>query len=309
MKAIILAQYGGPEQLSLQEVARPKAGSGQVLVRVVATSLNPIDLKRASGIMREIFPVEFPFIPGADFSGVVEELGEGAGGFHVGDEVFGVSEDGGTYAEYLTIDASRIGIKPARLKHAEAASLALVAQTAAQALESAGVKAGETVLILAAGGAVGEAAVQLAHAAGARILTVSYAESIGRLHSYGADETIDSRKTAFESVAKDVDAVIDGLGGEWQQRSFGVLKPGGILVALNQPPSADEAARHHVRAMMLQTQGSTAQLDALSAKIEAGKLKPFIGRTYALKDVPQAWMDSRSSHIEGKIVFQVAAEK
>jgi NADPH:quinone reductase-like Zn-dependent oxidoreductase len=106
-------------------------------------------------------------------------------------------------------------------------------------------------------------------------------------------------------VAKDVDAVIDGLGGEWQQRSFGVLKPGGILVALNQPPSADEAARHHVRAMMLQTQGSTAQLDALSAQIEAGKLKPFIGRTYTLKDVPQAWTDSRASHIEGKIVFQV----
>lgn len=306
MKAIVLDQYGGPEQLALRDIPNPTPGSGQAVVRVVATSLNPIDLKRASGTMRQLFPVEFPFVPGGDFSGVVDAVAEEDAAFRLGDEVFGYAAAGGAYADYIVIDTNKLALKPTTLNHEQAASLAMVAQTASQALQEAGLKAGQTIMVLGAGGAVGNAAVQLAQQLGAHVIAVARAESIDRLQSYGASLVIDSNLEVFESVAKNVDVVLDTLGGEYQQRSFAVLKPGGVLIALSQPPSQEEAAGHKVRAVMLNTTSSAESLAALRSEIDSGKVKPFIGRTYSLRDVPQAWKESQSEHIEGKVVFTIA---
>ena len=305
MKAIVLEQYGGPEELTLKDVPKPKPGPGQVVVRILASSLNPVDWKIASGTMREIFPIKLPFIPGGDFSGVVDEVGVGKIDFQRGDEIYGYSFDGGAYAEFIVIDSNMISLKPKTLSHVEAVSLSMVAQTASQALEEADLKAGQTIVIHGAGGAVGDVAVQLAKEKGARVIAVCRAESVERLHSYGADEVLDSKLETFESVAKDVDVVLDLLGGEYQQRSFAVLKSGGVLIALTQPPSQEEAARKNIRALMTHTTSSRENLAALSREIDDGKIKPFVGRTYSLRNVPKAWKDSRSEHVEGKIVFNL----
>ncbi|EOH6072773.1 NADP-dependent oxidoreductase [Burkholderia cenocepacia] len=304
MKVIELQSYGGADALHLAEYSNPTVGPGQVLVRVVATSFNPIDPKRASGALKAIFPLRFPFVPGGDVSGIVEMVGVGATGYAVGDAVYGYTADGGAYAEYIAIDATKIAKKPANLSHMEAASLALVGQTATQAVEAAGVEKGRVVLIQGAGGAVGSIAVQLAHRIGARVIGTASPNDAERLLSYGADQII-SRDTPFEDQVAKVDAVIDTVGEEVQARSLKVLKPGGILVALSQPPSQDEAARQGVRAVMLLTETSTANLDTLRERIESGDVIPFLGRSYPLADVPQAWREAADGKTKGRIVFQV----
>lgn len=305
MKAVLLNEYGGPEQLVIGDAPQPTPGAGQVLVRILATSLNPVDLKRASGKMREVFPVKFPFIPGGDFSGTIESLGDGVKTFHVGDEVFGYSMTGGAYAEYIVMGVDEVATKPKQVTDVEAASLAIVGQTAMQMVENANLTAGQTVLILGAGGAVGSILVQLAHARGAKIIAVAYAESAERLSKNGADVVIDAATTPLETAANQVDVVFDCLGGELQQRSFPTLKRGGVLLSITMPPSAEEAAKYGVRAEMLFTKSSAENLQKLAEKVDGGEIKPFVGRTYPLDQVSEVWALSRSEHIEGKVVFTV----
>jgi NADPH:quinone reductase-like Zn-dependent oxidoreductase len=305
MKAIQLKEYGGPEKLIEVDIPKPVPKTGQVLVRVHATSLNPIDIKRTSGKMREILPIAFPFIPGGDFSGEIDAVGEGVSGFNVGNEVYGSVSEGGSYAEFMAVDAGNLTMKPRNITHIEAASLALVAQTALQALNHARLEAGQTILIMGAGGAVGSAAVQLAHSRGAKVIASGSVESLPRLRAYGAVEVFDYKTTPFESVAKDVDVVLDGVGGEVQQRAFAVLKPRGVLVAITQPPSQEEAAKHRVRALMFSTESSIATLREITAEIEAGKLKPHVAMTYPLSQAAKGWEDYSNHKVEGKIVFVV----
>lgn len=306
MKAVQIQQYGGEEELKLVEIPKPAAGQGQVVVRIVATSFNPIDLKRVSGVMRQIFPLQFPFIPGGDFSGVIDSVGEDVNQFKVGDEVIGYSMAGGAYAEFVAIGADKVALKPKSVSDVEAASLAVVGLTALQMLDRAGVKAGTTVLIHGAGGAVGGVAVQAAHQRGARVIAVAKAESAQRVKGYGADKVIDP-KDAFESLEK-VDAVLDTIGGEIQQRSYAVLKPGGTLVAASQPPSPEEAQKHNVTASMILTEVSSDKLTALAQMIDAGEIKPFVGPVYPLSEVARGWKQRRTEHVEGKTVFTVGAE-
>jgi NADPH:quinone reductase-like Zn-dependent oxidoreductase len=308
MKAIQMKQYGDENQLELVDVPKPKAEKGQLVVRILATSFNPIDPKRTSGNMRQMFPLQFPFVPGGDFSGVVDSVAEGLEGFHTGDEVFGYSMAGGAYAEYIAIDANKVAPKPKTLNHIESASLALVGQTALQMLDRSGVQKGQTVLIHGAGGAVGGVAVQVAHGRGAKVIGTAAAASLHRVKEYGADQAIDYAASPFEKSVQSVDAVLDTVGGDVQQRSFGVLKPGGVLVAITQPPSEEQAAKYHIKASMLVTEPTSASLRTVAQLVDAGDLKPFIGKTYPLADVAKAWGDSRSNHIEGKIVFTVGAD-
>jgi NADPH:quinone reductase-like Zn-dependent oxidoreductase len=304
MKAIQIKQYGGEEQLEMVEVAKPRAAAGQVVVRIAATSFNPLDPNRASGNMRQIFPLKFPFTPGGDFSGVVDSVGEDVREFQVGDEVIGYSMEGGAYAEFIAIDAQKVALKPKSVDHIEAASLALVAQTAIQMLDRAGVEKGSTVLIQGAGGAVGSVVVQVAHERGATVIGTASAGSLERVKRYGADRVLDYAAAPFEKSVKDVDAVLDTVGGPVQQRSYAVLKQGGSLVAINQPPSEEEAKKHHVKASMLVTETSTGSLQKVTAMIDTGKIKPFVGKVYPLSDVAEAWRYAPS--IEGKTVFAVA---
>jgi len=305
MKAIQVDEYGGPEQLKLVEIPRPVAKRGQVLVRIHATSFNPVDSKRVSGKMREFLRITFPFIPGGDFSGVIDSFGENISGYQPGDAVYGDTEAAGSYAEFIAVEVERVAPKPRNLSHVEAASLAVVAQTALQALDHAHLQAGETILIHGASGAVGSAAVQLARLRGAHVIASGSSSSLDRLRAYGAEEVFDYRSTPFESVAKNVDAVLDTVGGEIQQRSYAVLKPGGYLIAIAQPPSPVEAQKHGVHAMFFSTDSSIDTLRDVTAAIEAGALKPFVGKTYPLNQVPQAWEDIAKNHIQGKVVFTI----
>jgi NADPH:quinone reductase-like Zn-dependent oxidoreductase len=236
---------------------------------------------------------------------VIESLGSGVTDFAVGDEVFGLATAAGGYAEKIAVDAKKIAHKPRSVGHVEAAALALVSQTAIQALETTGLKLRQTILILGAGGSVGSIAVQLAHLAGARVIVSAASKSADRLRGYGADQVLDYKKTPFETVAQDVDAVIDGVGGETLQRAYSVLKRGGNLVTLTQPPSPEEAEKHGIHAVMLQTQSSAESLKKLAALIDAGEIKPLVGRTYPLAKAAQMWSDARTQHIEGKLVLTV----
>jgi NADPH:quinone reductase-like Zn-dependent oxidoreductase len=308
MKAIQVNEYGGPEQLKEVEVPKPIAGRGQVVVRVHATSFNPIDAKRVSGKMREVFQITFPFVPGGDFSGVIDSIGENITGYQPGDAVYGDTEAAGSYAEFLAVEVNKLSPKPRNLTHVEAASLALVAQTALQALDHARLQSGQTILIHGASGAVGSAAVQLAHFRGAHVIASGSGSSLDRLKGYGAEEVIDYKTTPFESVAKNVDAVLDTVGGEVQQRSYAVLKPGGYLIAIAQPPSPVEAQKHGVHAMFFSTDSSIGTLRDVTAAIEAGQLKPYIARTYPLSEVPEGWHNIATNTIDGKVVFTVVPE-
>jgi NADPH:quinone reductase-like Zn-dependent oxidoreductase len=308
MKEIQINDYGNEERLAMVNVAQPKAGKGQVVVRVLATSFNPIDPKRTSGNMRQVLPLQFPFVPGGDFSGVVDSVGEGVQGFQRGDEVFGYAMAGGAYAEYIAVDADEVAPKPKTLNHIESASLALVAQTALQMLDRAGVQKGQTILIHGAGGAVGGVAVQVAHRRGATVLAATAKVSLNRVKEYGADQVIDYAAGPFEKSVHGVDAVLDTVGGDVQQRSFGVLKPGGVLIAITQPPSQEEAAKHGVKASMFATEVSSAGLRKVAQLADAGEIKPYVGKVYPLSEVRKAWYDSRTNHVDGKIVFKVGVD-
>jgi NADPH:quinone reductase-like Zn-dependent oxidoreductase len=308
MKAIQTKDYGGEDQLKLVEVPQPKAEKGQVVVRIAATTFNPIDVKLTSGDMRQMFPLQFPFVPGADFSGVVDSVGEGVAQFRAGDEVWGYSPGGGAYAEYIAIEADKIGPKPRTLTHIESASLPLVGQTALQMVERAGIRNGQTVLIHGAGGAVGSVAVQEARRRGATVIANGSTGSADRLKSYGANRVIDYETTPFENSVRNVDVVLDTVGGDTLQRSYEVLKEGGVLVAITQPPSEQEAAKRRLKASMVLTQPNSATLKTLSELADSGEIKPFVGKVYPLSEAANAWRDNHSHHVDGKIAFKVSAE-
>ena len=305
MQAIQVNEYGGPEQLKVVEIPKPNAQpEASVLVRVHAASFNPIEAKQVSGTMRQVFPLIFPFFPGYDFSGVIDSVAENISGYQPGDLVYGTS-NGGAYAEFVAVEVDKVSPKPRNLSHVEAASFGVVAQTALQALDHAHLQAGQIILIHGAGGAVGSAAVQLAKVRGAQVIASGSAASLDRLRSYGADQVFDYKATRFESVAGNVDAVLDTIGGEVQQRSYAVLKPGGYLVAISQPPSPVEAQKRGVHALFFSTDSSIDTLQKLTPLIEAGQLKPHVAKTYPLSAASQAWQDIATSHIDGKVVFEV----
>ena len=304
MKAIELQDYGGPEALHLVDRDRPEPRSDQVLVRVAATSINPLDINRASGALKAHFPLTFPFVPGGDFSGIVAAMGEGVTDLAVGDPVFGNSVEGGAYADYIAVGAGKVAAKPASLTFAETASLALVGQTAMQALDAARLEDGQTLLVHGIGGAIGTIIAQLLRGRNIRVIGTASFTDRDRLLTEGVALVID-RNDKFEDRVGKVDAVIDGVGRDVQARSWAVLKPGGVLVALNQPPSTEEAERYGVRAVMLMTDTTTQSLDRLCEVIEAGVVKARVGKHYPLADVGTAWANASTDRSGGKTVIDV----
>ena len=306
MKAIRIHAYGGPEQLRYEDAPVPQAGKGEVLVRVRAASVNPIDYKLASGAFRQVMPVSFPWIPGGDFSGVVEEVGQDITGFGKGEAVYGDTPGGGAYAAFAATGTDALARKPQKLNFIEAASVPLAGQTAWQALFDHGhLQSGQTVLIHGAAGGVGTFAIQLAHWKGARVLATASAANLEYLRSLGAVVAIDYKATRFKAVAKDVDLVLDLIGGETQQRSFAVLKPGGYLVSVVQPPSQELAAKHRVHAVIMRMQPWTANLEQLARLLDAGTIRTVVTKTYPLSQAREAWKDIMSGHTRGKIVLEV----
>lgn len=306
MKAVQIHAYGGPEVLKYEDAPRPTAQAGEILVRVHAAGVNPVDWKVREGYLKEMMPVQFPLILGYDVAGTVEAVGAGVTEFAPGDAVYADMKGGG-YAEYVAFPATNAARKPQSLDFAGAASLPVAALTAWQALfDHAHLTAGQTVLIHAASGGVGHLAVQLAKNKGAHVIATASARNHDFVRSLGADEVIDYNTIQFEDVAHDVDVVFDTMGGDTQERSWGVLKPGGILVSIVSPDTEQQAQAHGKRGVIFHAQDSGAQLTEIAALIDAGKLKPHVERVFALADVRQAHETSQGGHVRGKVVLQVA---
>jgi len=305
MKALRIHEYRGP--LHLDEIEAPSAGVGQVVVRNLATSLNPIDPGRASGVMRQMFPLEFPWIPGGDVSGTVVSIDEGVTDFKPGDEVFGYSMTGGAYAEFVAIDAAALAIRPSALTVEQAAAVAVVGQTAIQSLELGKVGAGSTVLIQAGAGGVGSLAIQIAHKAGAQVITTAHSKQQDTLLRLGADRVIDFTQERFEDVIEPVDALLDLVGGETLARSYSVVKRGGVIVTFNQPPDIQKCEKHGIQGLFVQTKVTTEGLRDFAERVTTGSVVPLIDHTETLWNPEAIWTKRPSGSAIGKVVFTLGA--
>ncbi|GAA2452986.1 NADP-dependent oxidoreductase [Streptomyces glaucus] len=307
MRAISQDVLGGPEVLKEVRLERPAPRPNEVLVRVRAAGLNPTDWKhRAHGV----FLGEPPFVLGWDVSGVVEEVGIGVALFRPGDEVFGMLPypfGHGSHAEYVTAPARAFAHKPAGIDHVQAGALPLVSLTAWQALvELADVRAGQRVLIHAAAGGVGHVAVQLAKERGAYVIGTASAGKHEFLRSIGVDEPVDYRETDFAETVKDVDVVLDTLGGDVSVRSLRVLRPGGIVVSLlaGGPDTFQaEAERLGVRAVQMLVDHDHTGMKAIAELVEAGRLRATIARTFPLARAAEAHALGDTGRTTGKLVL------
>lgn len=308
MKAVRIHGYGGIDVLNYEDAPRPTAGPGEVLIRVHATSVNPFDCAARAGYMDGWFHYSFPLIMGTDVAGVIEEVGEGVSNFSVGDSVYGrtgVFRDGGN-AEYALAFAADIAMKPESLDYIHAAALPHVTLTAWQGLyELANLSAGQTVLIHAAAGGVGHIAVQLAKLRGAKVIGTASIH-LNFIKELGVNQAINYATTAFEDVVKDVDVVLDLIGGDTLERSWKVLKPGGILVSTMQPPSEETAAAHGVRAGFIASAPPIAQtLTEVSKMVAAGQLKPTVSTILPIQEIRKAHELIEAKHLHGKLILQV----
>jgi len=305
MKAIRIHRYGGPGVLRLEDVLRPTPRSDELLIRVHAASVNPIDRKIRQGIVTE----SLPFIPGWDLSGVVEATGSNVTRFKKGDEIYAalnVLRDG-AYAEYAIAKEAEVALKPRTLTPVHAAAVPFAGLTAWQALfDQAEVARGQKVLIHGAAGGVGSFAVQFAKAKGAEVLATASGRNQAFLRNLRVEVPIDYETTRFEDVAREVDVVLDTIGGEVQKRSWQAVRKGGVLVSIVQPPSREEAAKAGVRGRLLVHRRSSTQLVEIAKLVDAGQVKAFVETVLPLSDAQHAHEMIQTGHGRGKIVLRVA---
>ena len=308
MKAVRVHRFGPPDVISLEDVPKPQPGYGEVLIQVKAAGVGPWDALVRSG--KSALPQPLPLTLGSDFAGVVDALGPAVDHVKVGDEVFGVTNERctGAYAEYAVAKAAMIAAKPKSLNDTHAASVPVVAVTAWQMVfDFAQLSPGHSVLIHGGAGNVGGYAVQLAKRAGAVVIATASAKDAYYARSLGADGVIDYRATRFEERVKDVDAVIDTVGGETLNRSYGVLKRGGIVVSSADPPSKEKADRCGVKAMFFLVQVTTERLRNIAKLIDAGELRTEVGEVLWLDEACKGHeMLQGAPHRRGKIVIKVA---
>lgn len=333
MRAIIAEQYGGPEVLQLANgLPIPGIGPNGVLVRVHATSVNPVDWKLCAGWLSGYWKLRFPVIWGCDASGVVEQVGSSVSLFKPGDEVYGFKHGKvgetyrGTYAEYAVIPENMLALKPAALSHEEAAAVPLAAVTAWQSLVGLGrIKPGSKVLIHAAAGGVGIFAIQIAKSFGAHVAATASARNHELLRSLGADEVIDYTQDRIEDKLTRYDVVLDSVGESVWSSSLKVLRPGGKLITLTLPIPHGPSGRFQFfstavagvisgigrsllrgRAfLMTQVKPRGGDLEKINVLIEAGKLKPVIEKVYSLEQIADAHRESERGHVRGKLAIRV----
>src|SRR6266403_4683390 len=291
MKAIRLLEYGG--DLVFNDVPTPTIARDEILVKIRSTAVNHLDLVEASGTARQILPIDLPWIPGHEFSGIVEQIGSDVAACVPGDAVFGTTTGMGAYAEYLAVKAAAVARKPSNLSFEEAASVPVAAQTAWEGLFTHGhLEKGQTILIHGGAGAVGAHAVQLASHAGATVIATASGGDEAYLRSIGASRVIDYREERFEKVLREkVDMVFHLTAGDTQKRSFLVLKEGGHLVSAVQPVPQEEAATHHVSGVMMRLAPSGDVLGRIGRLLQEGTIRPDVANVYALQDAAQAWKD------------------
>jgi len=306
LKAVLLTQHGGPENLRLGDVPDPVPAPGEVLVDVHAASVNAADYKVRLGSYDS--KLRFPYILGRDFSGVVSARGAGVTDFAVGDPVFGVLDAGteGAYAEKVAIKAAIIARKPDRLSHAEAAAMALISITAEWALEdTARLRHGETVLITGGAGGVAGFAIQLAKHIGATVITTASAANLGYVRGLGADRAIDYRAEDFSKTISDCDVVFDTVGGDVRPGCYDVLKAGGRLVWVAPAAAGFQVPRTDVQTLRPAVARDRAHLQRMIELVEAGAVKPPPVTLYKLTDAAAAHRVSEGRHLRGKLVLTV----
>jgi NADPH:quinone reductase-like Zn-dependent oxidoreductase len=306
MKAAFIERHGGPEVLKFGEMPDPVAAPGEIVVDIVAASVNGADWKVREGKSGQL--ARLPYILGRDFSGIVSAVGKGVEDFRVDDEVFGVCDVGqeGAYAEKIAIKAAIVARKTGGLSHIDAAALALAGLTAICTVEDTlKLKAGETILIQGGAGGVASFAIQLSKHLGARVITTASRSNHDYLREIGADEIIDYNAVDFATVARDCDAVFDTVGGDVAQRSFAVLKPGGRAAFIASGPQAPKPDRSDVVGLRPAVGRDRPHLERIAALVAIGAVRvPEVTR-YKLSEAAAAHEVSQSRHFRGKLVFLV----
>lgn len=332
MKAFILDRYGKDEKLRLSEMPEPELADHDVLVRIHAASVNPLDSKIRTGAFKLFLPYRFPLVLGHDMAGVVVAVGAGVRRFKVGDEVYARPADFriGTFAQSIAVSEDDLAFKPANLTMEQAASIPLVALTAWQVLiELARVEKGQKVLIHAGSGGVGTIAIQLAKHLGATVATTTSTANVELVKSLGADVVIDYRKQDFSELLREYDAVLNSLGSETLEKSLSVLKPGGKLISISGPPDPAfaksigggwffrlavrllslkirrKARRRQIDYSFLFMKANGEQLGEITKLIEADVIKPVIDRIFPFDQTPEAMTYVDSGRAKGKVVIMI----
>jgi NADPH:quinone reductase-like Zn-dependent oxidoreductase len=309
MKAVCLERFGGPEALQIEEIERPKPKDDELLVRVRAASVNPVDYKIRAGQYPPVKESSLPKVLGRDIAGVVEARGAAVATFQDGDEVFAMLDGGpGGYAEYVTVPADLCQRKPANIDFAQAAAVPLAAITAWQGLfDHGGLNGGQRVLIHGGAGGVGHFAIQFAKARDAIVITTCSADDKDFVRSLGADQAIDYKAERFEDLVSDVDLVFDLVAGDAQERSWAVLKDGGTMVSTLAKPSERQAQQHHARAMNYVATPNGSELGQIAHLITEKKVRPYVAARLPLQQVQAAHRKLESEHPRGKVVLEVQA--
>ena len=293
--------------LKLEDVPVPEAQDDEVIVKVHAASVNPVDYKIRSGKYPVVKQDQLPMVLGRDLSGTVETCGPAAHTLRKGDPVYAFLDTArGSYAEYVLVKAVEMAARPSSIDHVHAAGVPLAGLTAWQGLfDHGGLQNGQRVLIHAAGGGVGHFAVQFAKAKGAYVLATASSQDLDFVRSLGADEVIDYKQQRFEEVARDIDVVLDLIAGETQDRSWAVLKPGGIMVSTLGQPDKQKAQAHKARGAGFMARPNAAQLEEIGRLIDDGKVRVEVMTTFPLDRAADAHRHAEQQHTRGKIVLQV----
>lgn len=305
MHAMRIHKFGGPEVIQDELLAIPDPGDEEILVRIEAASVNPVDYKIREG--KFLSDDALPLTLGRDLSGVIEACGTRARDVGKGQAVFALlGNDRGAYAQHVVLKPGEWAPKPANISHVEAAAVPLAALTAWQGLIDQGaLKKGQRVLIHGGAGGVGHFAIQIAKAKGAWVATTCAKEDFDFVRSIGADQAVDYKSEKFEDLLSDIDLVYDLIGGDTQERSFQVLKRGGTLISTLQEPDKAKALAKGLKVAHYMAKPDAGELKEIAALIERGKIRPVVDATYGLADAGKAERALASGHVRGKIVLTV----
>jgi NADPH:quinone reductase-like Zn-dependent oxidoreductase len=310
MKAVVAREYGGPSVLKIENVPVPQPKENEVLVRVMASGVNPADPLIVSGVYAKEFGTHLPLVPGYDMAGVVEKTGTDVKRLKVGDPVYAYLLWGGGWAEYCISNESEAALKPKSLSYIEAAAVPLAALTAWQALvDTAQLSTGQTVLIHGGSGGVGSFAIQIAKAKGARVIATASTLNQDLLKELGADVAIDYTKTRFEDVAKEVDVVLDTVGRDTLARSYGVVKKGGIITTIRGGLDQAELEKRGIRGVPIASHPNADELASITQLIEEKKIRPIVSQVLPLSEAVKADEQAETHHTRGKIVLKIRDER
>ncbi len=310
MKAAQINQYGHADTVKVQETTKPVAGEGQILVEVHASSINPFDTMVREGYLKDMIPLTLPVTLGGDIAGVITEVGSGVSDFTVGDKVYGqanvVGGSSGAFAEFALTNASQVGKMPTELNYTDAAAIVLTGLSAYQVIyEHMKLQSGQKILVHGGAGGIGSVAIQLAKHLGVYVTTTATGDGVEFAKGQGADEVIDYKSQKFEDIVKDYDAVFDTVGGETYDKSFVVLKKGGVIVSMAAQPNTELSEKFGVTAIYQSTHTSTEQLGELAKLINDGVVTVHVDKIFTLDQIKEAFEARESGSIKGKVAISI----